>query len=112
MTITEFLTKQVNKMAAKDDAVKGLCFKNKKELGYKFDNGKEYKMLVEPEVPAPFLHIPAKAPGILTEHKVALWIDKIMQEEPEQANKEQAMWQRPRFQATYRRQRKKERSLM
>jgi hypothetical protein len=47
----------------------------------KFDNNKEYQMLVEPEEPAPFPDIPAKVPGMLTEHKEEFGVDDVVQEE-------------------------------
>ncbi len=47
-------------MAVKDGATKGLSCRNRKGIKYKFDIDEEYKLLVEPEDPAPFLDIPAK----------------------------------------------------
>ena len=67
MPVTEVVIKQVEEMAVKDGAVKGINFKDRKGVEYKFDNDKEYKMLVEPNEPAPFPDIPAEMPGTLTE---------------------------------------------
>jgi hypothetical protein len=36
--ITESVTEQVEKMAVKDGATKGLSFKNRKGIEYEFDN--------------------------------------------------------------------------
>ncbi len=47
--ITESIIKQVEKMAVKDGATKGLSFKNRKGIEYKFNNDEEYEMLVEPK---------------------------------------------------------------
>ncbi len=65
MPVTEAVIKQVEEMAVKDGAVKGISFKDRKGVEYKFDNDKEYKMLVEPDKPAPLPDIPAEAPGIV-----------------------------------------------
>jgi hypothetical protein len=67
MPFSESVIELVEKMAVKDGATKRLSFKNRKGIEYKFDNDEEYEMLVEPEDPAPFPDIPAKAPGMLTE---------------------------------------------
>ncbi len=48
MPVTEAVIKQVEEMAVKDGAVKGIDFKDRKGVEYKFDNDKEYQMLVEP----------------------------------------------------------------
>jgi hypothetical protein len=69
MPVTEAVIKPVKEMAVKDGTVKGISFKNRKEVEYKFDNDKEYEMLVEPDKPAPFPDIPAEAPGMLMELK-------------------------------------------
>ncbi len=87
----ESVIKQVKKMAVKDGVTKGLSFRNRRGAKYKFDNDIEYKMLVEPEEPAPFLNIPYKVPGILTERKVEFGVGNMVQEETEQTDKEQAM---------------------
>ncbi len=67
MQVTESIIEQVEKMAIKDGATKRLSFRNRKGIKYKFDNDKEYKMLVEPEDPTPFPDISAKALGMLME---------------------------------------------
>ena len=59
MPITESVIEQVEKMAVKDGATKGLSFKNRKGIEYEFDNDEEYEMLVETEEPAPYPDIPA-----------------------------------------------------
>jgi hypothetical protein len=59
MSVTEAVIKQVEEMAVKDGAVKGISFKDRKGVEYKFDNDEECKMLVEPDKPAPFPDIPA-----------------------------------------------------
>jgi hypothetical protein len=66
MPITESVIEQAEKMAVEDGATKGLSFKNRKGIEYEFDNDEEYEILVEPEEPAPYPDIPAKAPGMLT----------------------------------------------
>jgi len=38
-------------------------FKDRKGDEYEFENDEEYKMMVEPDEPAPFPDIPAEAPG-------------------------------------------------
>jgi hypothetical protein len=77
MLITESIIEQVEKMAVKDGATKGLSFMDRKDIEYKFYNDEEYEMLVEPEEPAPYPDIPAKAPGMLTDHEeefgVMMW---------------------------------------
>ncbi len=91
MLITESAIEQVEKMAVKDGATKGLFFKNRKVIQYKFDNDEEYKMLVELEDLKPYPDIPAKAPGMLTEHEEEFGVNDVVQEEMEQTDKEQAM---------------------
>jgi hypothetical protein len=65
MPVTEAVIKQGEEMAVKDGAVKGINFKDRKGVEYKFDNDNEYEMLVEPNEPAPFPDIPAEAPGMV-----------------------------------------------
>jgi hypothetical protein len=48
-------------------------------------------MLVEPENHATYPDIPAKAPGMLTEHEEEFGMDDVVQEEMDQTDKEQAM---------------------
>jgi hypothetical protein len=88
MPITESVIKQVEAMAVEDGAVKGINFKDRKGFKYKFDNNEEYKMMVEPDKPAPFPDIPMEAPGMLTELKEAYGVDKVMQDEPEQSDEQ------------------------
>jgi hypothetical protein len=47
MPITDSVLEQVEKIAVKDGATKGLHFKNRKGIEYKFDIDKEYEMLVQ-----------------------------------------------------------------
>ncbi len=47
--------------------------------------------MVDPEDPAPFLEIPAKAPEMLMKHKEEFGVDDMVQEETEQTDKEQVM---------------------
>ena len=63
MPITESVIEQVEKMAVKDGATKGLSLRTKWAFEYEFDNDEEYEMLVEPEEPAPF-------PDTLPKHQV------------------------------------------
>jgi hypothetical protein len=91
MPITELVIKQVEAMAVEDGAVKGTNFKDRKGFEYKFDNNEEYNMMVEPDEPAPFPDIPAEAPGMLTELEEAYEVDKVVQDEPEQSDEQQAM---------------------
>jgi hypothetical protein len=90
MPITESVIEQVEKMAVKDRASKGLSFKNRKGIEYEFENDEENEMLVEPEVPALYLDIPAKAPGMLTEREEEFGVNDVVQEEMEQTDVEQA----------------------
>ncbi len=78
-------------MAVKDGTVKGINFKDRKGVEYKFDNDKEYEMLVEPNKPAPFPDIPAEAPGMLTELEKEYGVNEVVQDEPEESNEQQAM---------------------
>jgi hypothetical protein len=89
--ITESVLEKVEKIAVKDGATKGLSFKSRKGIEYEFDNDNKYEMLVEPEDPAPYPDIPAKAPGMLTEHEAEFGVDDVVQEEMMQTDKEQAM---------------------
>ncbi len=57
-------------------------------MHYEFYNNKEYKILVEPETPAPFPDIPAEAPGMLTELKEKYGIDEVMQDQPEMSDEQ------------------------
>ncbi len=91
MPVTEAVIKQVKEMAVKDGAVKGIGFKDRKGVEYEFDNDEEYKMLVEPDKPAPFPDIPAEAPGMLTKLKEEYGVDKVVQDEPEESNEQQVM---------------------
>ncbi len=54
MPITESVIEQVEKMAVKDGATKGLSLRTKWAFEYEFDNDEEYEMLVEPEELEPF----------------------------------------------------------
>ena len=89
MPVTEVVIKQVEEMAVKDGAVKGISFKDRK--GVKFDNDKEYEMLVKPDEPAPFPDIPAEAPGMLTDLEEEDGVNEVVQDEPEESNEQQAM---------------------
>jgi hypothetical protein len=91
MPVTEAVIKQVEEMAVKDGAVKGINFKDRKGVEYKFKNDKEYGMLVEPDEPAPFPDIPAEAPGMLTELKEEYGVNEVVQDEPKESNEQQAM---------------------
>jgi hypothetical protein len=91
MPIAESVIEQVEKMAVKDGATKGLSFKNRKGIEYEFNNDKEYDMLVEPEESTPYRDIPAKAPGMLAEHEEEFEVNDVVQEEMEQTDKEQAV---------------------
>ncbi len=83
--------KQVEEMAVKDGAVKGVNFKDRKGVEYKFDNDEEYEMLVEPNEPVPFPVIPADAPGMLTELKEEYGVNEVVQDEPKESNEQRAM---------------------
>jgi hypothetical protein len=91
MPVTEAVIKQVEEMAAKDGAVKGMNFKDRKGVEYKFNNDEEYKMLVEPNKPAPFPDIPAEAPGMLTELEEEYGVNEVVQDKPEESNEQRAM---------------------
>ncbi len=89
MPVTEGVIKQVEEMAVKDGAVKGISFKDRK--GVKFDNDKEYEMLVKPDEPAPFPDIPAEAPDVLMELEEEFGVNKVVQDKPKESNEQQAM---------------------
>jgi hypothetical protein len=91
MPIMESVIKQVEAMAVEDGAVNGINFKDRNGFEYKFDNNKEYEMMVEPDEPAPFPDILAEAPGMLTELEEAYGVDEVVQDEPEQSDEQQAM---------------------
>jgi hypothetical protein len=91
MPITELVIKQVEAMAVKDGAVIGINFKDRKGFEYEFDNNEEYKLMVEPDEPAPFPDIPAEAPGMLTELEEAYGVDEVVQDEPEQSDEQRAI---------------------
>ena len=86
MAVTETVIKQVEEMDVKDGAVKGINFKDRKGVKYKFDNDKEYKMLVEQDEPAPFPDIPAEVPGVLTELEKEYGINDAIQDEPQMSD--------------------------
>jgi hypothetical protein len=91
MPVTEAVIKQVEEMAVKDGAVKGINFKDRKGVEYKFDSDEEYEMLVEPNKPAPFPDTPAEAPGMLTEPEEEYGVNEVVQDEPEESNEQRAM---------------------
>ena len=89
MSVTEVVIKQVEEMAVRDGAVKGINFKDRKGVEYKFDNDKEYEMLVEPNKPAPFPDIPAEAPSMLMELKEEYGVNEVVQDhEPEESDEQ------------------------
>ena len=88
MPVTDAVIKQVEEMAVKDGAIKGINFKDRKGLEYEFDNDQEYEMLVEPDEPAPFPDIPADAPGMLTELEEEYGISNVVQDEPEMSDEQ------------------------
>ena len=88
MPVTEAVIKQVEEMAVKDGAIKGINFKDRKGVEYKFDNDEEYEMLVEPEELAPFPDIPAEAPGILTDLEEEYGVDEVVQDEPKESDEQ------------------------
>ncbi len=88
MPITKSVIQQVEAMAVEDGAVKGISIKDRKGFEYEFDNDKEYKIMVEPDELAPFLDIPAEAPGMLTELEEAYGVDEVMQYEPKQSDEQ------------------------
>ncbi len=89
MPMTEAVMKQIKKWAMKDRAQNGLTFKNRNGEEYKFNDNDKDTPVVHPEN-APFLDIPAEAPGILTEQEETQGVNAI-QEEPAQSNEEQAL---------------------
>ncbi len=91
MPVTDVVIKQVKEMAVKDGAIKGINFKDRKGLEYEFNNDEEYKMLVEPDDPAPFPDIPADAPGMLTKTEEEYGIADVVQDEPEMSDEQQAV---------------------
>jgi hypothetical protein len=91
MPVTDAMIKQVEEMAVKDGAIKGINFKDRKGLEYEFENDKEYEMLVEPDEPEPFPDIPADAPGMLTELEEEYGINNVVQDEPEMSDEQRAV---------------------
>jgi hypothetical protein len=91
MPVTEAVIKQVEEMAVKDGAVKGISFKDRKGVEYEFYNDEEYEMLVEPDEPAPFPDIPAEAQGMLTELEEEYGVDEVVQDEPKESNEQRAI---------------------
>jgi hypothetical protein len=88
MPVIEVVIKQVEEMAVKDGAGKGISFKDRKGVEYKFENDKEYKMLVEPDKLAPFPDIPAEVPGMLTELKDEYRVDEVVHDEPKESKEQ------------------------
>jgi hypothetical protein len=91
MPVTEAVIKHVEEMAVRDGAVKGISFKDRKGVEYKFDNDEEYEMLVEPDEPAPFPDIPAEAPGMLMELEEEYGVDEVVQDEPKESKEQRAI---------------------
>ena len=91
MPVTDAVIKQVEEMAVKDGAIKGINFKDRKGLEYEFDKNKEYEMLVEPDEPAPFPDIPADVPGMLTKTEEEYGIDDVVKDEPEMSDEQRAV---------------------
>ncbi len=56
-----------------------------------FDNKDEYKTLMEPDEPSPYLDIPAEAPGILTAIEEEYGVDDVVQDEPELSDEQRAI---------------------
>jgi hypothetical protein len=87
MLMTESVMKQVDKWAKKDHTQNGLTFLNRNGMEYKFNyDDNQATLVVQPEVPL-FPNIPAKAPGILTEHEEIHCVSPI-QDNPAQSDKE------------------------
>ena len=92
MPVTDVVIKQVEEMAVKDGAVKGINIKDRKGVKNEFDNDEEYEMLVEPDEPAPFPDIAtAEAPGMLTKLEEEFGIDDAVHDEPEMSDEKQAV---------------------
>ncbi len=81
--------KRIKKWAMKDRAQNGTTFKKRNGEEYKFNDDKEDTPIVHPKN-APFPDIPAEAPGILTKREETQGVN-IIQDEPAQSNKEQAL---------------------
>ena len=81
---------QIDKWAKNDRTQNGLTFLNRKGMEeYEFnDDDDQATFVVQPEA-APFLDIPAEAPGILTEHEEIHSASPI-QDAPTQSDEEQA----------------------
>jgi hypothetical protein len=88
MPVTETVIKQIEEMAVKDGAVKGISFKDRKGVEYKFENEEEYEMLVEPDESAPFPDIPAEVPGMSTELEEEYRVDEVVQDKPKESNEQ------------------------
>ncbi len=56
-----------------------------------FDNEDEYKTLMKPDEPSPYLDISAEAPRILTAIEEEYGADDVVQDEPELSNKQCAL---------------------
>ena len=91
MPVTEAVIKQVEAIAVKDGAVKVINFNNRKGEEYELDNDKEYKMLIEPDNPAPFLNVPAEAPGMLNELEEEYSVGDVILDAPEMSAEQQAI---------------------
>jgi hypothetical protein len=91
MPVTGAVIKQVKEMAMKNGAVRGINFKDRKGVQYKFDNDTEYKMLVEPDKPAPFPDILAEVPGMLLELNEEYGVDEVLQDKPKESNEQRVM---------------------
>jgi hypothetical protein len=90
MLMTESVMKQIDKWAKKDRTQNGLTFLNRNGMEYKFNyDDNQATLVVQPEA-LPFPDIPAKAPGILTEHEEIHGVSPI-QDKPAQSNKERDM---------------------
>jgi hypothetical protein len=85
--MTESVMKQIDKWAKKDRTQNGLSFLNRNVMEYKFNfDDNQATLVVQPEA-MPFPDIPAKAPGILTEHDENHGVS-LIQDKPTQSDKE------------------------
>jgi hypothetical protein len=70
---------------------KDYILRTERGLNMNLTNDEEYEMLVEPEEPAPYPDIPAKAPGMLMKCKEDFGVNDVGEEEMEQTDKERVM---------------------
>jgi hypothetical protein len=90
MPVTKAVIKQVEEMAVKDGAVKGINLKIERKRSTNLTMTRN-KMLVEPDKPAPFPDIPAETPGMLTDLEEEYGVNEVVQDKPKESNEQRAI---------------------